>query len=211
LKENSKIQLDNITTETRQSAKAQTEKEISGIFKSDKIQTLIEKNAIGELKDKLPTTIAEYTKRLPKILEAANLMRGEAPEGLELLKSYFNSTSEFERAQSRITYEDICNDYYKQYSEVTPDQYIKKFKDYQITISPIHPIKNNIFPREKLDVDNLILLMSIINDNYKQPRYMLGIRAIAIKALSYISGKPFVPFETDEINEWYKALKKQTE
>ncbi|RYU90118.1 hypothetical protein EWM62_11285 [Mucilaginibacter terrigena] len=208
LKEISKDQLDNISSETRQSAKEQTEKEISDIFKSDKIQTIIEKNAIGELKDKLPATIAEYTKRLPKILEAANFMRGGAPEGVALLKSYFTSTSEFERAQSLSTYQDIYNDYYKEYVDVKQDQYISKFKTLNVTVSAIHPIKENLFPKEKADIDNLILLMKIINDSDVGPSYMLYERALAMKALSFISGKPFTPFETADMNIWYKGLRK---
>ncbi len=207
LKESSQTQLANIDAETRQAANDQAQKEVADVFRSDKMQAVIEKNAIGELKDKLPSTIAEYTKRFPKILEAAGFMRGGAPEGIDMLKTYFNSDSEFERDMSKNTYQDISNDFYKMYSDIPPAKYVSTFKSsFQVNFSEFHKIVDNKYPTNKEDITNLELLMKMINDTGKQ--YMLFGTAFALQVVSYIADRQFLPFEIEEVNAWYKGLKK---
>jgi len=206
-KDISEKQLSNIVMETRQTAITQSEKEISDIFKSDRIQSIIEKNAIGELKEKLPSTVAEYVKDLPKIMEAANFFRGQAPEGEEMLKSYFTSESAFERDMSKNIYKQIIKDTYQVYSDVTPDSLEFKLKYIQIPIvAPLHKVIKNQYPVIDNDIKNLEVLMDVTND--KVNRYMLHQRALAYNALSYISDNNFPLFDKEQIRKWYSGLKR---
>jgi len=207
-KDDYRNELSLIQSETHRLALDETQKQIADIFKTDKIQAIIEKNAIGELKDKLPSTIADYTKKLPKVLEAANWMREGSQKGVDLLKSYFNSENEFERDMSKKIYEDLLTDYRKKYSEYTPKQCIDTLKNFGIGIPNLHPIVNNRYPTDKDNIDVLTILMSILNDSYLSNRCGLYGQALAIKCLALISGKSFQPFEIYEINQWFDGLKK---
>jgi len=202
----SEKQLASIVSETRQSATAQTQKEIADIFKSDKIQAIIEKNAIGEIKEKLPQILVDYTQKSTPIIEGYNLMKAGQPEGIEILKSYFASVSIFERDLAKGYYQKAYESYESFCSNINQDQFLARLRNTQITISPLNKIAGNLYPKNKADIDNVKLLTTVINNPGNQ--YGLYQIAMATKALSFIADKNFIFFEKDDINNWYKGLKK---
>jgi hypothetical protein len=186
LKMSSKSQVASIVSETRIAATEQTQKEIAAILQTDRVQKIIEQNAIGELKDKLPTVMAAYMRDLPQILEAASWFDNGVPEGEAKLKDLMRSDSEFTKAISSKLYDKIVKKQ-ETYTDTLSDRsYNEALKNIGVT-SPLHAIVYNKYPTNTTDIKNLEALVRVIkNVNNEYGYYVIG---PATRALSMLAEK----------------------
>jgi hypothetical protein len=190
----SEIEISRIKTSTNEIALQETQKQIQGIFATDKIQNLIEDQAVKEVKSKVVAIVKSETKNFNNIDDAASKMRVGHREGMMQLLDYFkNPESSEDSLRAKQLFEKIENDYFKMDSA--------QMKFYQFPIQSIG-VHNNI---TDLDSNQRRILSSTINQiNEEQD---LNTISFLIIALAHAMNKPFKPFEIDEVNAWYKRGK----
>lgn len=196
-----------IRAETNRLALIETQSQVEKIFKSDKIQDIIENQAVKEIKEKVTSLVYNSTKNLTKINDAASQMRRGFTPGLPKLRSYFiHPNNSNDSLLAKDLYDQICADYH---SVALKSQ--KSFIEYlNVEFNNPNPkysgfkIIQNKYPSDLKDQKFLTYLVDIIK-NEKQ-EYGLDDVSFSIVLLSTISGQPFKPFEIDEISKWYNGL-----
>jgi hypothetical protein len=192
----SEREIDRIKVSTNEIALKETQKQIETIFATDKIQNLIENQAVKEIKSKVSEIVAEQTKNIYQIDDAASSMRNGNLEGLKRLKSYFtNSISQTDSLRALNLYTAICETYDK-----IGSFYVAQ-KTFQLI--PIEIIDNQL-PRDKYQRDVLTNLVNEINDETGDLTHI----GLKIATLSAYTNKHFKCFQFDEISSWFNGLKK---
>lgn len=191
----SEKEISRIKTTTNDIALRETQKNIDAIFATDKIQNLIENQAVKEIKSKLPEIIDEETKGMSEINDAASLMRVGNYNGEIKLKSYFTSPkNKRDSLQAKNLYDGICADY-----EKAAINYHKK-----IPYLPGISIVDNKMPTDAYPRDVITNLVGQINsDNYD-----LNSNSIWIDELNHYAHQSFKCFDYDTINKWFNGLQK---
>lgn len=191
-KEYSAKEISNIKIETNNLALAETKKQIDNIFATNKIQYLIEEQAVNEIKKKLPQIINEQTKNDFNINYAATNMRNGIREGERILKSYYLfPESKDDSIKAKRIYDQICTRYNN-----AADLYLKD--------NPcVNYYNNGKLPDDKYTRQGLESVIKELND----PGTDLTRSAFLIRCLSTSAKKDFKCFEINEVNEWYNSLK----
>lgn len=191
-KEYSAKEISNIKIETNNLALAETKKQIDNIFATNKIQYLIEEQAVNEIKKKLPQIINEQTKNDFNINYAATNMRNGIREGEKILKSYYLfPESKDDSIKAKRIYDQICTGY-----DNAADLYLKD--------NPcVNYYNNGKLPDDKYTRQGLESVIKELND----PETDLTRSAFLIRCLSTSAKKDFKCFEIDKVNEWYNSLK----
>jgi type I site-specific restriction-modification system R (restriction) subunit len=199
INKNAENELQKVGSNTNRIALDETQKQLSYIFGTDKIQTLIEKEAIKEVKGKVIEIVEDETKNFSKILDAASKMRLGYFEGYRILKSYtLSPNNSIDKANATQLLNSISEDYYTKYSK---DYYEKEFNE-----DELNQFYNNykFLPEKRNTNDLIIFLVEQINNSE------LDLTDISdrILMLSKISNQKFIPFEIDKINNWFINWKK---
>jgi hypothetical protein len=198
-----------IRSETNRIALQETQKQVESIFASNKIQHIIEDQAISQVKEKVESMVNNATKNIIGINDAASKMRIGLPEGMYKLKSYFKSptNNKGDSLKAKNIYDLICSDYYEAEKADTFSTgygyYYTEDSKYANTYLPIH-IVNNKMPTDPKEIKVLNDIINFINNKHK--RYDLNIISIQIGMLSKLTNIDFRPFQIDEINKWYSEL-----
>lgn len=205
--ESTQNELIRIRAETYKLALTETQDQIEKIFKSNKIQDIIENQAVKEIKEKVTVLVNTSTRNLTRINDAASKMRIGLPSGAKDLKKYFtNSTNASDSGLAKELYDLITNDYNTAFLRVRKDYINYKAGEWS-NLSPDYSgfkIIQNTYPANQKDRDFLKLLIKIINN--ENDEFSLNDVASSIFIISAISNKAFKPFEINEINSWYKGL-----
>lgn len=212
-KEYSENQLNRIETQTSQLAMDETKREVENIFQSDKIQNIIQNQAIQEIKNRVSNIVYNETKNISNINDAASEMRLGRPSGMRKLKSYFeHPTNVNDSIQARRLYDRITNDYNDVFEHptnipnaiqnvVNDTAYMRKVAH----LVPIHIIDNHL-PKDSIEMKelrNIMLNIDNANDDYD-----LNEVSESIYFLSKLANVHFKDFQIKEIDEWFKGLQK---
>ncbi|MDB4923820.1 hypothetical protein [Mucilaginibacter sp.] len=204
-KEYSEKQISGITTETNAIALTETQKQIDGIFKTDKIQNIIDFQATKEIKGKVKAMVDSATKSITKINDAASKMRIGHIKGMLLLRSYFEKPKNTQDSLlAKNLYDDICEDYFLVDKDTLAYPGLSSFATHREYVP--FKIINNMYPTDKGQDNDLRFMMDVINN--KDNRYDLNWIGITIINIGRISNKNFKLFEIDEVNKWFKGLKR---
>ncbi len=204
--EYSEKEISRIKTTTNDIALQETQKNIAAIFATDKIQNLIQNQAVKEIKSKLPAIVDERTKNISKIDAAAATMISGHIEGLKLLQSYFlNPESSEDSLRAKKLYDDICMDYENR----TPKMFGGS-RPVNLPISDSIELRNSLrngeLPTTRLSRDAVVSIIANIKD--PENKHDLNMKAYFIYALNYATGTHFKCFEFDKINDWFNGLRK---
>jgi hypothetical protein len=191
--EYSEKEISRIIISTNQIAQQETQKQIAAIFATDKIQNIIENQAVKEIKSKVSQIVEEQTKNDYSIQYAATRMRQGIRDGEKTLKQYYLKAENTEDSiKARKLYDEIC----------------KPYQDIAINYIKTHPVvnfyNNGRMPDDKYVRQGLENIMKEIND----PNTDLSRLAFIIIALRESAKRQFKCFETREINDWFNGLKK---
>ncbi|MGI4750774.1 MAG: hypothetical protein ACRYFB_09080 [Janthinobacterium lividum] len=195
-----------IKKETNSLALTETQKQVDNVFKSTKIQDIIENSAIKEIKQKVASLVNTSTQNLTKINDAASKIRIGLPQGIDELRSYFiKPNNPTDSSYAKGLYDRIYNDYYTIRMKDTTS--IKEnFELIAGTKYTSFRIINNKFPSNENERKTLKFFIDIIID--KENKYDLNSTVMAAIFLSKIANKNFNIFEPDAILKWYNGLKK---
>lgn len=112
LQESSYIKLNQINSETKALALNKTQHNVDSIFKTNELQSIIEKQATGEIKKKVNVIVDNETKNILPIDNAASSMTSGNRIGMDRLRSYFiKSVNSVDSARAKSLYDLIRNDY----------------------------------------------------------------------------------------------------
>lgn len=189
-------EISRIKIATNQIALNETQKQLSYIFGTDKIQNLIEKEAVSQVKEKVITIVKAETENLSLISDAASKMRIGHLEGfLKLKKMSVELPNSTDRYNAKKLLDEISQDYFlvsnKYYSDSEADSVL------------MYPTQTNLVSIKQQKKNLIEELVKDINKEHN-----LNIVADDINRLSKITGQNFKPFEFEKINSWYKEWSK---
>lgn len=187
-------EISGITLSTHDAAIRETEKQISLIFETNKIQDLIETKAISEIQQKLTPLLEKQTKSITSISDAAAGMRAGQFRAMQKLEDFFmHPKNSFDSLTAKNVYDEICRSF--------EDQVHDKMKYLQQLSFSITDNHLPTVPRQQNELKGVI---DVIND----PATDLSTIADVIVLLSMATHQDFKPFEIDRINSWYSTLKR---
>lgn len=193
--EYSEREISRVKEASYETAIAETKKEVEGIFASDKIQNIIQNQAVKEIRGKVGEIVAEETKNINKINDAANRMRIGMRQGMIELQGYFKRPDNPDDSlRAKELFDRICKDYL----DVKTRQL--KYFEYPIQSISLKKGQTELTEREKLVLKTTIDEINTLED--------LDEVALRIVGLSKAVNEDFKPFEFDRINAWYNGLKK---
>lgn len=194
----SENELSRISASTRQVALTETQKELATIFGTDKIQQLIQNQAVAEIKSKVGEIVDDKVKNISRINDAASQMRVGLKSGLKALESYYQtSQSTYDSLMAKNLYDQITADYFRVRSTDSIQGFDKAFD--------LHPLKmkGNILSdsTDKVVLEKVIRMINREEDLNLVSHFMLW--------LAKETRINFRPFEYDRINRWYDNLIKK--
>jgi hypothetical protein len=190
----SEREISRIKISTNDVALKEANRQIQEIYSTDRMQNLIEHEAVKEIKGKVSEIVDDQTRNLYKIFDAANKMRDGFPEGAKVLESFFSEGGNTgDSARARKLYDDIA----------------LKYENVSITYANNGVFKdvmddNTKMPTDKKQIEELSTFINALHD----PTNDLTSIAIAISCISTMSKIHFKCFEIERIDAWYKGLKK---
>ena len=185
-----KNELERIEANTNDIALTETKTELAKIFGSNKIQDLIENEAVKEVKDKVQEIVFEQTKNLSRINDAASEMRIGRKQGMEKLRSHFLKPDNSLDSLTAINL----------YNQIIED-YVQVFNSRGTGTNPVHikRLDDTIPTNMKPFIKSLVEEIQVSND--------LNEISDDIYQLNWNSETKFKPFEIEEIMAWYKHFK----
>lgn len=208
-KQYSDNELAKIQAKTSVLAIDETKKQIESIFATDKIQNIIQNQAVKEIKNKVSDIVNNETKNLSKINDAASEMRVGRIQGMDKLMYYFQHSGNYnDSTLAKNLYDQILQDYRDinlQYRDSSSkiDYYYPDSSNRALLsqIKPIHII-NNRFPTDPSEKNELLFLINNVNDKNND----LNLLSYYIGWLSRVTNLNFIPFQLKEINDWFNKL-----
>ncbi len=201
-KEYSEKEISRISTSTSQIALGETQKQLDNIFATDKIQNLIQTQAVKEIKSKVVDIVAEQTKEFGNISDAAAQVRAYRFSGLRKLRSYFiNSRNPLDSLIAKNLYDQISIDFYNQIES----QVKEEKKDFlKFDSSAIQDLRNGKLPTNQALLNEISSAISNVNSE----EYDLFSCIYSIYELRILTNIKFEILDIDTVNKWYKNLKK---
>lgn len=189
--------LQQIKSSTSQFALDETRKELSDIFGTNKIQDLIENEAVREVKDKVEEIVQEETKNLSRINDAASYMRLGSRKGLTELKNYFeHPTNKLDSLTAKNLYDEIR----KNYIEVRAEDTTQWSSNNSTKLTFIDETQ----PLSEANKSALSILMGWVNESNSELNNPAG---IILYINNYVK-HPFDVFDVDGLKKGYSSLKK---
>lgn len=199
----SKDEIHKITASTKQIAIDETQKQLNYIFGTDKIQNLIQNQAVNEVKRKVVDIIDERTKNMGDISDAAAELRAYKFSGRNRLRSYFiNPKNTSDSIVARLLYEQIAKDFDKIIPENT--EYDNKNLLAQIDSSSIVLLKKGILKKGSFLESQISVIMNLVNG----PEYDLYQCLVGITRLRLLTGISFHILDIEGVNKWYNSINK---
>jgi hypothetical protein len=213
IKQNAEGELQRVNFSTNRIALEETQKQLSNIFGTEKIQYLIKEQAVKEVKNKVVDIVTDETKNFYSISNAATQMRLGKYQAMEDLKEYAESLSNIrDRETAKQLYTQICEEYQKNIvlnvsiSTTTTDplQYYKisiykeKYKEAATTLNTNDEKYKNITNAEIIEH-----VIKLVNDKTRN----LNEIATYIAVISQLSNNDFRAFEIEKINNWHRKKK----
>ena len=203
-KKYSQDELNRIQLSTNQLALDETKKELAAIFGTNKIQDLIQNQAVREVSSKLPVLIHDEIKDLPTVLylgsqiEANGFLNQGGPAFGDLRRILDTTTSLFLKTVIIKNLQDYEQKQFKQlYSrkESIIEQFSYEFPDTLAYIDERKPLSEN---NRKALTD----ISKRLKDEDVAPYYVY----VALKCLSYYSKRNFHIYEIEDFERWFRSL-----
>lgn len=198
ISKNSEDELQRVSSTTNRIALDETQKQLSYIFGTDKIQNLIQNQAIKEVKSKVIDIVNDETKNFYFVSDAASQMRNGNYNALKKLKYYSeNSENLIDRERAKNLLNQISKDFFETYKDADFEFTKKSWTE----IGKAFGIYNN---KEISEFEIINSLITYINN----PDNRLEDVCYNILCLSKITKQDFKPFEFEKINRWFFEWKK---
>ncbi len=201
-KEYSENELSRISTSTRQLALTETQNQLDNIFATDKIQNMIQTNAVREIKTKVVDIVSEQTKNVGDISDAAAEMRAYKFSGRDRLRSYFiNPKRSLDSLIAKQLYDQIALDFFNQTDRQVKGDKINLLQSYDS--NSLQLLRSGILPKNTTLGNELPSMIKDVNGF----EYALDQTIWNIYRLRIITGIDFQILDIEAVNKWYKGLK----
>jgi hypothetical protein len=204
-KEYSEKEISRISSSTNAIALDETKKQLDYIFSTDKIQNLIQNQAVKEVTGKVQDIVNKQTENINDISDAAAQMRMEKPKGLKRLLYYIKSGNAIEASTAKRLFDDIAPDFYSSYTTDTSDFGISIYPPDSILLrKTLDTLRSGVLPKNNYTREQVEIWMQSLNSDFEslyQIAYIFNfIRNITRKEMAY--------FDFEAARDWYNSLKK---
>lgn len=198
----SQKEISRISSSTKQIALNETQKQLDYIFGTDKIQNLIQNQAVKEIKNKVIDIVSEQTKNVGDISDAAAEMRAYKFSGRSRLRAYFiNPKNTFDSAIAKQLYDQISADFFTIMREQADKKEVILSKYDSASLAKL---RNKEFPSGTPLAGEVMNIISMVNGT----QYDLFQCVWGIYELRIFTNIDFQIIDVEAVNKWYDALKK---
>lgn len=203
-KEYSQNELSRISKTTNQLAITETRNQLDNIFATDKIQNLIQTQAVKEVKNKVVEIVAEQTKNFGDISDAASEIRQYKKSARIRLMSYFlRPKNVSDSLIAKQLFDQITSDFEKSFTDDIKND--PNNSNWIFTTDGVNSLKKGEIPKDPKDEQKLWQMYSLLKESSEYDLYQ-SIHTVA--RLRSITGLNFHLLDLERAEKWFENLKK---